>query len=433
MQITDSNNCEYFTSIDLDAPPKIRITTETTSQVCSIPGTIRSTITGGFGNYQVEWSNDSSGTYLDGLTEGIYYVTITDDNNCSVVDSATIVKESSMEIDIVVVDSVRCFGTSDGILGVDTMFATPPLQVYWNGETTSKEELTGVASGTYTVYVTDANDCFAYDTIDVSEPLPFEVESFVTDANCYDSATGSATFWTTGNNGGYFYAWDNELIEGNAIENQFAGSHSLKVFDRKNCEQEEEVIIGQPNKILIYALLEDIIYPDCEYAENGSIIVTVEGGTGNYTYYWPDVEGNNTSRAIENLKSDEYTLFVSDNNNCTVDTTFNLESQYESCLDIPSAFTPNGDNFNDQWIILNYAEPNVPVSERYPNMVIEVFDRTGQKVWVSEKGYTKDVNSGWDGRDKQLGKILPVDSYYYFVYLNNDSGKVLQGIVTIIL
>ena len=430
--ITDTNNCEYNASFDMDAPTKIRIAIENTSQVCSNPGTISSTVTGGFGDYQLVWSNGSTGTHVDQLEEGIYYVTITDVNNCSVIDSTEIIKESSMEIDIVVIDSVRCFGTTDGVLGIDTLFATPPMEVYWNGGLISQQELENVGEGRYTVYATDANDCFAYDTLDVTSPLDIEVETFTTNASCYDSASGAATFWATGGNGGFIYAWDGELIEGSAVDFQYAGTHALKVYDWKNCEKDAEVIIGQPDQILVYALEEDLVYPDCEYAENGSIIVTVEGGTGNYTYYWPDIEGNNTSRAVDNLKSDSYQLIVSDNNNCTVDTTFNLESQYESCLDIPSAFTPNGDDFNEQWIILNFADPEVPVSERYPNMVIEVFDRIGRKVWVSEEGYTRDVNSGWDGRDKQTGKLLPVDSYYYFVHLNNESGKILQGIVTII-
>jgi gliding motility-associated-like protein len=430
--ITDTNHCEYFSSFDLDAPPQIRITMETTNQVCSVPGTLRSDVSGGIGGFELLWSNDSSGTDLNNLNEGWYFVTVTDDNGCTLIDSALIEKESSMEIDIIVIDSVRCFGSADGVLGIDTLYATPPLQVFWNDESTSNHELNDVSRGIYTVYVIDANDCFAFDTLEVTDPLPLEIETFVTDADCYDSATGAATFWTTGGNGGYFYAWDTTLIEGNAVSQQLAGSHMLQVYDSKNCEGSDEVIIGQPEQIVVYALENDIVYPDCEYAENGSIIVTVEGGTGNYSFFWPDIEGNPSSRSVENLKSDEYTVIVTDNNNCTVEKIFNLESQYESCLDIPSAFTPNGDNFNDEWIILNYAEPNVPVSERYPNMIIEVYDRYGRKVWESEPGYTHDVSSGWDGKDKQTGKILPVDSYYYFVYLNNDSKRVLQGIVTII-
>ena len=108
-----------------------------------------------------------------------------------------------------------------------------------------------------------------------------------------------------------------------------------------------------------------------------------------------------------------------------------MESRLPACLDVPSAFSPNGDGFNDTWIILNPSDPSVPVATDYPNMIIEVFDRSGQKRWESEPGYSQTVESGWDGRDRN-GNILPIDSYYYFVHLNNDTGVVLQDIVTIV-
>jgi hypothetical protein len=83
------------------------------------------------------------------------------------------------------------------------------------------------------------------------------------------------------------------------------------------------------------------------------------------------------------------------------------------------------------WIIRNPSNESIPVNLIYPEMIIEVYDRTGQKVWISEPGYSPNVEAGWDGRDKH-GRLLPVDTYYYFVYLNNGSELVIQDIVTII-
>ena len=158
--------------------------------------------------------------------------------------------------------------------------------------------------------------------------------------------------------------------------------------------------------------------------------ISVEGGIAPYAYTWPDYEGEHTVR-ITNIGSGEITVVVTDNNNCAVQRTFDIESRLPACLDIPSAFSPNGDGPNDMWIIRNPSNETTPVSDVYPDMIIEVFDRTGQKVWISEPGYSHNVESGWDGRDR-FGNYLPVDTYYYFVHLNNGSGLVIQDIVTII-
>ena len=55
-------------------------------------------------------------------------------------------------------------------------------------------------------------------------------------------------------------------------------------------------------------------------------------------------------------------------------------------------------------------------------MIITIYNRTGQKVWVSKRGYTEP----WDGGN------LPIDTYYYFIQLNDGSGIIRHGIVTIV-
>ncbi|ELR72035.1 cadherin domain secreted protein [Fulvivirga imtechensis AK7] len=86
-------------------------------------------------------------------------------------------------------------------------------------------------------------------------------------------------------------------------------------------------------------------------------------------------------------------------------------------LDIPSAFTPNNDGFNDLWVI--------PEIERYPNCKVTVMHRNGRKVFYSE-GY----HAPWDGtsNNKELGK----DTYFYIIELNDSSERVYKGFVMIL-
>jgi len=65
------------------------------------------------------------------------------------------------------------------------------------------------------------------------------------------------------------------------------------------------------------------------------------------------------------------------------------------------------------------------MKELYPSMEIKIFNRWGELVWRSEKGYPKP----WDGRSN--GSALPLDSYHYIVDLHNGS-KPFIGNVTIV-
>ena len=82
---------------------------------------------------------------------------------------------------------------------------------------------------------------------------------------------------------------------------------------------------------------------------------------------------------------------------------------------IPNAFSPNGDGINDTWVI-KYLD-------RYPNALVSIFDRDGQKIYYSENF------TSWDGKYKN--QPLPIGTYYYVINLN-DGSPLLNGSVTII-
>jgi gliding motility-associated-like protein len=58
-----------------------------------------------------------------------------------------------------------------------------------------------------------------------------------------------------------------------------------------------------------------------------------------------------------------------------------------------------------------------PLSEFYPNAIVQVFDSWGRLIYTSEKGY---INN-WDGYSN--GQRLQVDTYYYVLKLSNEAEK----------
>jgi gliding motility-associated-like protein len=83
---------------------------------------------------------------------------------------------------------------------------------------------------------------------------------------------------------------------------------------------------------------------------------------------------------------------------------------------IPNTFTPNGDGYNDQWVIQHL--------EKYPGAIVEVYSTKGQLLYRSVN-YVKP----WDGT--YLGNPLPAGTYYYVIEPRNGRPSV-AGYVTII-
>ena len=151
----------------------------------------------------------------------------------------------------------------------------------------------------------------------------------------------------------------------------------------------------------------------------------VSGSSGSYTWY-ADAE------LIEILSNDaQYTPEVySGNINYYVTTTENgcespaqiITIEFQACsVIIPSAFTPNGDEINDFWEIND-------IDLIYPNNIVRVFNRWGNKIYESKKGSYEQMP--WNGEIN--GTSLPIATYYYIIDYNDESIKSSNGIVSIL-
>jgi gliding motility-associated-like protein len=97
-----------------------------------------------------------------------------------------------------------------------------------------------------------------------------------------------------------------------------------------------------------------------------------------------------------------------------------ITMEIEVLLDIPNAFTPNGDNQNDTWHIDLVNTANVD------DATIKIYDRRGALLYEAI-GFEKE----WDGISN--GQVLPFDTYYYTIDLNLPyMRKTYKGAVTIL-
>jgi gliding motility-associated-like protein len=149
----------------------------------------------------------------------------------------------------------------------------------------------------------------------------------------------------------------------------------------------------------------------------------LDAGPIGLTYRWFGYEKSENTFTARVSDHDQYIkVKVTDSYGCfTIDSVLQKACDYSKFAQmIPNTFTPADDNTkNNTW--------DIPfIHTAFPNARIEIFDRWGQSVFLSNHGLPAE---GWDG--KRNGKFLPTDSYYYVIDLKNGS-KPISGTVTIV-
>ena len=428
--VTDLNNCVTSKDIILTQPPLIVLELSATNITCKSPGfnngSIDLTVSGGIPPYSYIWSNGMTTEDLTDLTPGDYNVTVTDFNGCIKMGTARIDLPPSLNYSKNLSDyngySISCNGLADGYIHIDPTTGSEPYIYSWTGPSgflSSSKNISDLIAGQYQLLIVDNNECKASETFDLTEPgklgmnitLPSSIAGGF-NINCAGDSTGYIEIEPVNQVMAVDYLWSDGIF-GNVRTNIPAGNYSLIITDANNCHASELITLTEPEHL---NLSFDITSPFCPDKPDGAIITNVTGGVRgtDYSYRWSD---NSTNGNLLNIPKGFYKVTVTDMNGCSIKDSVNVESVNETCLIIPNAISPNGDLINDVW--------NIGLIELYPLMEVKIFNRWGEPIWRSEKGYPKP----WDG--KSNGSELPIDSYHYIIDLHNGS-RPLVGNVTIV-
>ena len=159
--VVDSFGCSATDSAMISEPTLLEVAVDSVIDVlCAgdANGGINITASGGTGTYSYNWENGPMTQNLSGLTAGAYVAVITDENGCNVFTPITNVNSpDSLGVTAQIMDNV-CATDSTGAIDVTVSGGTAPFSFMWsNGETT--EDLSGLANGSYSGIITDANGC----------------------------------------------------------------------------------------------------------------------------------------------------------------------------------------------------------------------------------------------------------------------------------
>ncbi|GIV27289.1 MAG: hypothetical protein KatS3mg027_1103 [Bacteroidia bacterium] len=283
-------------------------------------------VTGGTPPITYTWSNGSNSQSVSGLAPGTYTVQYNDAGGCVFSKTVNITQPPALNITGVQTRSLQCYGQSNGSATVNVTGGTSPYSYNWAPApgSTPNNTVNGLSAGSYTVSVTDANGCPTQTaSFNINQPPDITISITATDVACYGGSDGVALGNASGGAGFFNFAWTdgtNTISVNPYAGNLSAGDYTLIVTDIYGCVKMDSIDIGEPPPLNILILNTQSV--SCNGGNDGSADVLGVGGVGGFTYQWNP--GGFTTSNISNLQAGTYTVYVTDTNNCVIDTTITI-------------------------------------------------------------------------------------------------------------
>lgn len=287
---------------------QINVTITPTNITCfgAANGQAKATPTDGWFPYTYAWSNSATTQTIQNLTPGTYTVTVSDIDQNTKIASVSITQPTQLGV-TVFTSSAICDIAPDGIANCVPFGGTAPYTYIWNNGSTASQ-INNLPEGTYTVTVTDAQNCMASDS-DVVNAWHEGLWTMIshTPAVC-QNADGTAHVSIMSGTPPYQYQWSTGSTTAD-IEDLSAGAYTVSVSDVNGCSTSGTVLVTEEG-ILLLPLITNT---DCGY-NNGSAQVYPLSGLPPYQYLWSNGE---TSQAIDSLGSGTYLVTVTDAQSCS--------------------------------------------------------------------------------------------------------------------
>jgi gliding motility-associated-like protein len=315
-------------------------------------GSINLTVSPGSPPYAIigyVWSNGPTTQDLSGLGVGSYSVVVTDANGCSGTISASITQPTQLTSSIVNLSNVSCYGGNDGSVTVAGANATPSYTYTINGSPSQTSgTFSGLVAGSYTVTVTDFNGCTVNQPLTITQPTvvnssltPSVYSGGFNISGC--TPDGWINLTVSGGTPGYTYSWTNGAIVQD-ISNLSAGAYSVLITDANGCQTTSSITLTEPSGFS--QSISAFTYPSgtnisCNGLSNGSINLTISGGTPGYSYLW---NSGQVTQDLTNVPAGIYSVVVTDANGCQIASNITLTEPAPLTESISAFVYPGGAN-----------------------------------------------------------------------------------------
>jgi subtilisin-like proprotein convertase family protein len=278
-------------------------------------GSATVTPSNGTAPYTYAWSNGQTTPTATGLAAGNYTVTVTATGGCSSTATVSITQPASAVSGTTNSTATTC-GLSNGTASASGSGGSGSGYSYaWSNGSTSAS-LSNLAAGSYTVTITDGNNCSTTRTVSVGSSTGITATTTGVQGTTCGQNNGTVT--ANGNGGtGYSYSWSNGSTN-QTLSGLAAGNYTVTVTAAGGCTSTASVVIASSSAVT--ASTSNVQNTSCGL-NNGSATAVGNGGT-NYAYQWSN---GATTSSISNLAAGAYTVTVT-SGTCTATTTVNIGS-----------------------------------------------------------------------------------------------------------
>jgi hypothetical protein len=264
-------------------------------------------VTAGTSPYSYAWNNGSTASSISNLSAGTYYVTVTDARSCIALDSAIVSQPASITIFVSTVQPT-CSGLNNGSATVSASGGTPSYSYNWS-TSTSGTGVNSLAPGSYSVSLTDANNCTSSSNFSITNPPPVSASVIAGNDSCFGSSDGDVQLTPAGGTSPYAYLWSNNSTSA-TVTNLAAGTYNVTITDVHNCSATTTASITQPAQINVTTSATET----ANGQSTGSATVSnVTGGVAPFVATWSNGSTGNT---ITGLAAATYTVTITDHNGC---------------------------------------------------------------------------------------------------------------------
>ena len=328
--INDCGESTFYTMILVIN--KVEVAATVTNVACfgSATGAISLTPSGGIPPYRYAWTGPNGYTAsianISQLVAGTYTVTVTDNLGCTTT-TFYVVSQPESAVAISNVATVSDTGSSNGSVTFDLSggtgnytYSIDNFNTSTTTASTSGISISGLSSGTYTLKVRDGNLCQTEVVFTINGTGPLVISYLNgTHVACFGSSNGTISLEVLGGTGSYTYAWtgpNSFTATTQDLTGLAAGTYNVTVTSGAETVT-GSFTVTQPAAALAVTIAS-FDNQSCAATANGSINITVTGGTASYTYLW---SSGAVTEDLSNLASGTYTVLVTDANGCTTSIT----------------------------------------------------------------------------------------------------------------
>ncbi len=315
VMVTDLDNCSESLMVTVGNDPG-NLTVDLVASndpLCEgdTNGSIEVSGLNGSGTYDYAWSNMVNTAFNPDLGSGTYTVTVTDSFGCEQTAMYSLTNPAPISISEIFNNPEICEG-QNGNASVSASGGTGILNYLWSDGTTGPSN-SNLETGTYTVYVSDANFC--NDSLSVviqNDPSNLDISlDTITDLSCHQSLDGIIEVLPNGGAAPFEFDWSNG--DSTSIINGLdTGLYILTLTDANSCISVDSFVISQPQQFLASTFVENI---SCFGDQNGQIEILPSGNFPPFTYQWST--GDSTS-IITDLAEGYYSVEIFDSTNCSI-------------------------------------------------------------------------------------------------------------------